>query len=161
MPAIRERIPNARLIIIGSGDGLPALRDLVDRLSLSEEVVRFAGFVSEEKKVEYLRRAWVAVNTSPKEGWGIVGMEAQACGTPVVVSDAPGLRESVIDGKTGFLFDFGDEQQLAERITILLKSRELREKMGVAAVEWANRFTWDRAAKETDIAIREEMDKNG
>ncbi|MCD6502225.1 glycosyltransferase family 4 protein [bacterium] len=161
MPAIRERILNARLIIIGSGDGLPALRDLVDRLSLSEEVVRFAGFVSEEKKVEYLRRAWVAVNTSPKEGWGIVGMEAQACGTPVVVSDAPGLRESVIDGKTGFLFDFGDEQQLAERITILLKSRELREKMGVAAVEWASGFTWDRAAKETDIAIREEMDKNG
>ncbi len=153
MRTIRESVPKARLVIIGSGDGLPALKKLTGRLSLSDEAVHFAGFVDEEVKIESLRKAWVAVNTSPKEGWGIVGMEAQACGTPVVVSDAPGLRESVIDGKTGFLFEFGNEEQLADRVIKLLKSRELREKMGVKAVEWAGKFTWDRAAEETDRAI--------
>jgi len=155
MPAIRERVEGARLVIIGSGDGLPALRKLADQLSLSENAVRFAGFVSEEEKVEYLRKAWVAVNTSPKEGWGIVGMEAQACGTPVVVSDAPGLRESVVEGETGFLFDFGDVEQLAEKLTTLLISSDLRRRMGEKAVEWAHNFTWERSAEETDLVLRD------
>ncbi|MCK5833634.1 glycosyltransferase family 4 protein [bacterium] len=154
MPAIKERIPNVKLIIIGSGDGLPALRKLVDLLSLSEGTVKFAGFVSEEEKVEYLRKAWVAVNTSPKEGWGIVGMEAQACGTPVVVSDAPGLRESVLEGETGFLFEFGNEASLTEKVTNLLQNHELRLNMGAKAVEWARKFTWDNAAEETDALIQ-------
>ncbi len=160
MHAIRERIPGTRLIIIGSGDGLPALRKLADTLSLSEEIVHFAGFVTEEEKVQYLRQAWVAVNTSPKEGWGIVGMEAQACGTPAVVSDAPGLRESIIDGKTGFLFPFGDECQLVEKVCTILKSDELRRKMGEAAAEWAAKFTWDKAAKDTHRVISEVLEKN-
>lgn len=158
MPAIRERVPGARLIIIGSGDGLPALRKLVDELSLSEETVHFAGFVSEEEKVRYLRSSWLAVNTSPKEGWGIVGMEAQACGIPVVVSDAPGLRESIIDGETGFLFPFGDVGALVEKVVLLLKSPELREKMGAKAVEWAHRFTWEKSASDTNKAISDLLD---
>lgn len=155
MHAIRQRVPGARLVIIGSGDGLPALRKLADTLSLSEEIVKFAGFVSEEEKVEYLRRAWVAVNTSPKEGWGIVGMEAQACGTPVVVSDAPGLRESVVDRETGYLFRFGDVAELADKVSRLLESEEKRRDMGKAAAEWASKFTWDKAAEDTDNLIRE------
>ncbi len=153
MHAIRERVPGARLVIIGSGDGLPALRKLADTLSLSDQIVKFAGFVSEEEKVEYLRRSWVAVNTSPKEGWGIVGMEAQACGTPVVVSDAPGLRESVIDGETGYLFDFGDVAGLADKVSHLLESPELRAEMGKKASVWASKFTWDKAADETHELI--------
>jgi len=152
MPAIRERIPDARLVIIGSGDGLPELRDLVDLLSLSG-VVEFTGFISEEEKKDYLRKAWVAVNTSPKEGWGIVGMEAQACGTPAVVSDAPGLRESIIDGKTGYLFPFGDEAALADKVSEILTSDNLREKMENEAVKWAQKFTWDEAAIQTDKFI--------
>lgn len=158
MPAIRERIPGARLVIIGSGDGLPKLRELADLLSLTEEIVHFAGFVSEEEKVRHLRRAWVAVNTSPKEGWGIVGMEAQACGTPAVVSDAPGLRESILDSETGYLFRFGDERQLTEKVTLLLKDSELRRKMGKAATEWARKFTWDKAAADTHNVISELLD---
>jgi len=154
-PEIRKRISGARLIIIGSGDGLPALKELARKLALSDEEVCFTGFVSINEKVDYLRRAWVAVNTSPKEGWGIVGMEAQACGTPVVVSDAPGLRESVIEGETGFLFDFGDEAMLAEKVCTLLSSKELRTQMAEAAVKWAERFTWERAAEETDRTIRD------
>jgi len=159
MHAIRERVPGTRLVIIGSGDGLPALRKLADELSLSDEIVHFAGFVSEEQKVEYLRRAWVAVNTSPKEGWGIVGMEAQACGTPVVVSDAPGLRESIIDKQTGFLFPFGDARSLADKVSILLESKELRDKMGAAAAEWAAKFTWDKAAEDTHEFITEVLNR--
>ncbi len=159
MHAIRQRISGARLVIIGSGDGLPALRKLTDTLSLSEGIVKFAGFVSEEEKVEYLRKAWVAVNTSPKEGWGIVGMEAQACGTPVVVSDAPGLRESVIDGETGYLFQFGDVVELADKVSQLLESPEKRAQMGSTAARWAEKFTWDKAAEDTDKLIREILEE--
>jgi glycosyltransferase involved in cell wall biosynthesis len=155
MHAIRERVPGARLVIIGSGDGIKPLRELADSLSLTGEAIHFAGFVTEEQKVKYLRESWIAVNTSPKEGWGIVGMEAQACGTPVMVSDAPGLRESIRDGETGFLFPFGDVSALTEKVTTLLTSPELRMKMGRSAAEWAHRFTWEKAAEDTDRAIED------
>ena len=55
-----------------------------------------------------LRRAWALVFASPKEGWGITNLEAAACGTPVVASNSPGIRESVRDGETGYLVPHGD-----------------------------------------------------
>jgi glycosyltransferase involved in cell wall biosynthesis len=155
MTSIRERVPGAKLVIIGSGDGIKPLRELADSLSLSGDAINFAGFVSEEQKVKLLRESWIAVNTSPKEGWGIVGMEAQACGTPVVVSDAPGLRESIRDGETGFLFPFGEVSALTEKVTTLLTSSDLRAKMGKSAAVWAHKFTWEKAAEDTDRAIED------
>jgi glycosyltransferase involved in cell wall biosynthesis len=85
-----------------SGDYRPALERLAASLDLGERV-RFLGRVSEEEKLRLLRRAWALVFASPKEGWGITNLEAASCGTPVVASNSPGIRESVSDGETGYL----------------------------------------------------------
>ena len=94
------------------------------------------------------------IYTSPKEGWGLSVVEANACGTPVVASDAPGLRESVKNGETGFLIPHGDVPALAQRIDQLLSDAKLYETFRQNGLAWAHTFTWERAAAET-IALLE------
>ena len=146
--------PRARLEIAGVGDHRPALERLVDSLALGERV-RFLGRVSEAEKLALLRRAWALVFASPKEGWGITNLEAAACATPVVASDAPGLRESVRDGETGFLVRHGDLGALAARLDQFAASPGLVAVMGAHARRFAESFTWERAAEQTAAHLGE------
>jgi glycosyltransferase involved in cell wall biosynthesis len=149
LAALREGGVAARLVIAGAGDHDGALRALTAELGLGD-VVEFRGFVSQDEKLELFRRAWVHILTSPKEGWGITNLEAAACGTPTVASDSPGLRDSVVDGETGFLVPHGRVDLLAARIRTLIEEAALRAELGANARAFAQRFTWDRAAEETE-----------
>lgn len=146
-----EGVPG-RLIVAGTGDFTEPLWRLRDALGLQDRV-EMPGFVSEEEKRRLFRRAWVHVLTSPKEGWGISNLEAAACGTPTVASDAPGLRDSVVDGETGFLVPHGDVAALAARLRLLIEDAPARERMGRAARAFARRFTWERAADRTEAHL--------
>jgi len=148
MPAVLRRIPGARLAVVGSGDTIDDLRRLAAELGLGDSVI-FTGFVSEEEKVDWMRRSHVIVNPSPKEGWGLTNIEANACGTPAVASDSDGLRDSVLDDETGLLFPFRDHEALAERLVRLLTDDELYARLTGRAIEWAATFTWERAARLT------------
>ena len=142
------KVPDATLEIAGSGDYRAALERLVKSLDLGERV-RFLGFVPEEQKVHLLRRAWASVLASPKEGWGISNLEAAACGTPVIAANSPGIRESVIDGETGFLVPQNDSHAMTACMRGVMESPDLVETLGRAARKFAETFTWDRAANET------------
>lgn len=148
LPEVLVKIPDARLVIVGSGDNLPELKWLTLKLGVGGSVV-FTGFVSMEEKVDWMRRSHVIVNPSPKEGWGLTNIEANACGTPAVASDADGLRDSVKDGETGLLFPYGDHKMLAEKVIRILKDEDLRERLTENAVSWAKTFTWDECARKT------------
>lgn len=143
----------ARLIIAGQGDAAPALRRLCAELDLGDRV-EFPGFVSREVKRQYFRRSWVHLLTSPKEGWGITNIEAAACGTPTIASDSPGLRDSVVDGVTGFLVPHGDVEALAGRIEEVLADPTLRERLGGQARSFAEGFSWEAAADRTEAHLR-------
>ena len=143
---------DAVLEIAGAGDYRPALETLARSLDLGARV-RFLGFVSETEKLALLRRSWAVVLASPKEGWGLTNVEAAACGTPVVASDSPGLRESVVNGTTGFLTPHGDIDALAAALARLVASPALVEALGRAAREFAETFTWDRAATQTEAHL--------
>lgn len=150
---LRASGTEVRLVVIGKGTDEARLRSLAARLEV-DELVRFAGYVSEEEKRDLLRRAWAHVYPSPKEGWGISNVEAAACGTPSLASDAPGLRESVIDGRTGFLVPVGGVEDWADRIARLCDDSELREHLAEGALAHAARFTWERTADETEDVLR-------
>ncbi|HET9011101.1 MAG TPA: glycosyltransferase family 4 protein, partial [Gemmatimonadaceae bacterium] len=141
--------PTATLEIAGAGDYRPALERLAASLDLGERV-RFLGRISETEKLDLLRRAWGLVFASPKEGWGITNLEAAACGTPVVASNSPGIRESVCDGETGYLVPHGDTRAMADAMGRLASDRALVESLGVQARRFAETFTWERAAEETE-----------
>jgi glycosyltransferase involved in cell wall biosynthesis len=140
--------PTAALEIAGTGDHRPALEQLTRDLGV-ESSVRFLGFIPETAKVTLLRRAWAAMLASPKEGWGISNMEAAASGTPVIASDSPGIRESVVAGETGFLTPHGDVPAMANAMRKLAQSPSLVEMLGAAGRSFAEKFSWDRSADHT------------
>ena len=150
MPRVREAVPEARLLMLGSGPDRPRLEAMVARLGV-REAVEFRGFVALAEKAALMREAWVLVQPSPKEGWGLTVVEAGASGTAVVAADSPGLRDSVRPGDTGLLVPFGDQARLGEALVQVLADRETRERLGRAGIEWASRFTWaDCASRSLD-----------
>lgn len=151
---VRAAVPDAQLLVVGKGNDRPRLERLVHASGLTQSI-RFAGFVDEHVKIDLLRRAWAVVYPSPREGWGISTIEAAACGTPVVASDADGLRDALNDGTTGFLVPHGDADSWAQRMIQLLTDAELRQRMCVASVQWSRRFDWNVAAEKM-LAVVEE-----
>ena len=100
-----------------------------------------------------LRRAWALVFASPKEGWGITNLEAAACGTPVVASNSPGIRESVRDGETGFLVPHGDVGAMAAAMGRIAGDRARSSRSSACRrARFAETFTWERAAERDGVA---------
>ena len=141
--------PTATLEIAGAGDYRAVLERQAASLDLGDRV-RFLGRIDEAAKLALLRRSWALVFASPKEGWGITNLEAAACGTPVVASSSPGIRESVRDGETGYLVPHGDAGAMAAAMSRLAADVELVERLGSQARRFAETFTWERAADETE-----------
>ena len=151
--ALRRDGVGVRLLIAGKGDQRPVLEAEARELGLADDAVRFLGFVSEAEKRELLARAWVHCLVSPKEGWGIANLEAAASGTPSVASDAPGLRDSVVHGRTGFLVPHGDVPALAARIRELVADPALRERLGAGGRSFAEEFSWRGTADRMKAAL--------
>lgn len=139
---IRDDIPDATLTVMGTGDHRPRLERLARRLDLP---VAFCGHVPEERKIQHLESATLALNPSVKEGWGLVGVEAMACGTPVVASDVPGHRDSVPEG-AGTLVPYGDPGTMAREAVRLVRDVKLYDDFRRRGLQWARRHTWDDVA---------------
>jgi len=142
---VRGDIPEIRCVIVGEGDDRLRLEAQAGGLGL-DECVTFTGYVSDARKVELLQEMWVMVTTSSKEGWGLTVLESNACGTPVIASNVPGLRDAIRDGETGVLYPYGDVADLASKILALLRDGSTRTRLGENAMVWAKTFDWDVAA---------------
>lgn len=152
MPQIIKHVPDARLIIVGTGDHLPALKERVKTMHLDWKV-EFKGFVSHEVKVKLLRQSHLSIYSSLKEGWGLTNIEANACGTPVLAARVPGLRDSVDEGKSGLLFEYGNVNEYAEMAIKILSDNEFRSKLEQGALKHAAKFSWDNTADQTEKLI--------
>jgi glycosyltransferase involved in cell wall biosynthesis len=115
LPALAREIPDIAYLICGDGGDRARLQAKADALGVRDRVV-FAGFVPEEEKVEYYRLAHAYVMPSRGEGFGIVFLEALACGVPVLASTADGGREAVLDGRMGVLVDPARREELCDSI---------------------------------------------
>jgi glycosyltransferase involved in cell wall biosynthesis len=142
---LKKEYPDIIYHIVGRGDNLEALKKMAADLKV-EENVKFWGFVDEETKVKILQESQIVLYNSVKEGWGLTAIEANACGTPVIASNSPGLREAVSDGKTGFLIEHGNLDQLETRIRQIFDSKEEQLRLQQGSLEWANSFNWDKTA---------------
>jgi glycosyltransferase involved in cell wall biosynthesis len=146
---LRDRGIDVHLRIGGKGDQLFELESLVASLDL-QSLVTFEGFVTGEAKLDLFRRSWVHILTSPKEGWGIANLEAAGCGTATIASDSPGLRDSVVDGRTGYLVEHGNVEALAERIAELVQSPETVMRLGQGALEFSRNYRWSGLAQDVE-----------
>lgn len=143
---------DATLVVAGDGDHREALEARAAELGLGHRIL-FPGWVEENEKWHLLREAWALGYTSPKEGWGIVSLEAQRVGTIAIVSDTPGLRDTVVDGETGRVVPHGDVTALAEAMLAAIRLPGERGRMEIAAMERAADFTWKAAAAATERVL--------
>lgn len=142
------------VIIVGGapGAGAAQVRSELDRLQRLQaelgidHLVTFMGAQNQDTLVYYYSAADVTVVPSHYESFGMVALEAMACGTPVIASKVGGLAFTVQDGQTGFLVPDRDPELLAAKIRSLLDDDDLRRRLGRQAEQWADRFGWPAIA---------------
>lgn len=149
-----HRHPDALLVVVGGPSGpmgephLDYLHLLANELDVADRV-RFVEPQPHELLSSYYRAADVCIVPSRSESFGLVALEAAACGTPVVVAAVGGLTTLVDDGRTGYLVDSTSQRApaaFAEAVARVLDDPVLAEQMGADAVSRARRYTWARAA---------------
>lgn len=150
---VKERLPKAELWLIGDG----YFRKNLD--ALSTDGVKFFGFVSMNDKMSLIKRAWLLVNPSVREGFGLNVVEANALGTPCVAYNVAGLRDSVLDGETGLLAPSSNIEVLAEKIIMALTDNALRMSLSKKALSYSQKFSWDTSAKEFTGVFKSLCDK--
>lgn len=143
---LKHEYQNLECVIAGDGPMRSKLEKIVKNTKL-EATVRFVGRVSESEKIALYQSAWVFVNPSLLEGWGITTIEANACGTPVVASDVPGLRDAVSDTHSGILVPYGRVDCFVVAIDTILKKNSLRARMSKEARAWGLQYDWNKSAK--------------
>lgn len=133
LPTVAEAVPELALRLTGvGGPDEGRIRALVDALGLTERCT-WLGNVSREALFEELSAATVSVVPSRAEGFGLVTIEAEAVGTPVVASDIPPSRVTLADGESGLLVPLDDEGAMAEALTRVLTDPELRARLSAGA----------------------------
>jgi glycosyltransferase involved in cell wall biosynthesis len=146
MPAVLARFHRAELHVVGDGAGLGELRRLAEVTGVAD-AVHFHGRVSDEDRDRLLRSAWITVGCSVGEGWGLSMVEAAAAGVPAVGLRVPGLRDSILDGRTGWLVgDVGDLDTAVVNALHQLADPAVTAGMEHECRAWAARFTWQATA---------------
>jgi phosphatidylinositol alpha-1,6-mannosyltransferase len=162
---VRRRVPDAALLIVGSGPDEERLHALAAEAPPGS--VFFAGQVSEAELPRHYAVGDVfamACRTRlagmEVEGWGNVFVEASACGKPIVVGDSGGARETVVDGETGLLVDGRDVAQVASAVADLLADPARAERMGRAGRARAERHhAWPDIAARLAAWLRQAVDE--
>ena len=158
MPMLRERIANLTYLIVGDGPERKELERLADSSGVREHVI-FAGRVPDEELLGYYAACDVFLMMSREgasrhggfvfEGFGIVFLEANALGKPVVGSRSGGIPDAIVDGETGFLVDPEDQSSLVETLVRLTEDPALAKRLGEQGQQRVKEFfTYDRMAEQ-------------
>jgi phosphatidylinositol alpha-1,6-mannosyltransferase len=150
MVYVKKAVPNAKMIIVGEGPERSKLQKHASDLGLCDSV----SFLQPRPVgAELYAASDVFVHPAVDEPWGLAPLEAMACGVPVVVSEAVGMSEVVVEGKTGYIVPAHDTVAYAKAVTFLLRNSELRKAMGARAASYVTK----RLAFERTLANVEKL----
>lgn len=155
---VLKKYPEARMVIAGEGESLSELKRLTEELKIVKSVF-FAGKVSDHQKAQIFSSAWLAFQLSQVEGWGITVIEANSYGTPVVASNVNGLKDSILDGKTGVLVPLKNVGATSDAMIDLIEDTEYRKNLAKNAIVWAQEFNWDDGAMVFSQILKEGKSK--
>ncbi|RTK95180.1 glycosyltransferase family 1 protein [Candidatus Saccharibacteria bacterium] len=145
----RDLQPKLTLVMAGSTNGTYAQKVLeYVKSSRHSEAIDIKGRVSEEQKISLLKKADLILVTSIKEGWGLIVTEANSQGTPGVVYDTDGLRDSVVADKTGLVVPSGDTSAMASAITRILTNTKSYQELRQTAFTHSAQFTYTQSYKD-------------
>jgi len=149
MKTVAEVIEGAELLVIGNVDYIAHYKKLAGESGIGNRI-KFTGFVPDEELPKYYNQSNVVVLPSYNraEGFGIVLVEAQACGRPVIGTTVGGIPSAIKDGETGMLVPPKNPQALAQAIIKLLTDKELAKKLGESGYKRAREeFSWEKSAE--------------
>jgi L-malate glycosyltransferase len=134
---------NTELIIVGNGPLREKLEKLCCELKISDRVI-FTGGVANNCIPDYLNKMDIFVMPSLIESFGVAILEAESCGIPIIASDVGGIPEVMREGQTGFLVKPGNSDIIAEKLSVLIRDKKLREKMGVEGRRFVEKnYNWN------------------
>lgn len=151
---VRNRGHVIDLNIIGEGPEKNRLVDLVDKLKLTEQII-FDAKLSRHDLVQKLKSADLFCLPSQEEGFGLVVIEAAACGVPYLVSDIPVLREITFQGLGGQFFKPGDVKNLSQKILEICNDKNLRHKLSQQTKQLVANYSWQKIANQFNEVYRE------
>ncbi len=151
---LRKDFPKIQLYITGRMEGryYKYLKALVWELKL-ERNVQFVGFLSELVKQELIKQSWINISASIKEGWGLVVTEASALGTPSVVYNVPGYRDSVKHHETGLLTIKNTPAYMAKAVKRMLLDKKLYTKLQKSALEESRKYTFEKSSDVFEVVL--------
>lgn len=157
MRAVALLPPSVLLLVVGGEEdhaGRRSLRDLARSLGV-EERVRFQPAVPHPTLPLWYNAADICIIPSLYETFGMVALEAMACGLPVVATKVGGLQETIVDGVSGVLFWPPRADVLAHRLTELLADEQLRRRLGQEARRRAQAYAWEKVATQVEALYRQ------
>jgi hypothetical protein len=159
LPDVVEAHPGTVVHVVGDGECRADLMDRSRRLGL-ESNLRFHGRLTDAERDRLVGRAWLAVNPSAGEGWGLSVIEAAAFGVPTVAFQVPGLEDSVRPGETGWLVESGQALgQITRHALTVLSERTEAERWASRCHVWASAFTWSYTAERLFDVLTSEAER--
>lgn len=146
---ILEKDPKAMLWVVGGGD-LAYLKYLQTKVKHLGTSVHFFGKVSDNEKLALMGKAHILLHASVKEGWGLVVLEAASQGTPSVVYNVAGLKDSVKDQQTGIVLKENSPYEMAKQTLQLYEDKKLYKKYQENGLAWVKSLTWKQVTKESE-----------
>ncbi len=143
---VTKAYPNLKLLIIGDGPEVDKLKNLSSKLNL-ENNINFLGSQKNQDLPAYYNLADIFIGPSLQEGFGIVFLEALACGTPVIASEVGGIKDIIKPDKNGLLIKPADWKGLAQKIIELLSHEEKLIKLGQMGQKFAQQYDWENNIK--------------
>lgn len=152
----KKRIPDLRLKLAGASGGSygESVLKMIEKSSYKEDI-EYLGRVSQEQKIELMRKCHYIAVTSVKEGWGLIVTEANSQGMPAVGYDVDGLRDSIRNNETGFLSINNTPQSLAIAIETLLVDKDRYESIRRTAWEWSKEITFEKSYRDFMAVVQE------
>lgn len=156
LPRIRQSIPQAKYVMVGTGEELAALTTMAQDLGVQDSVV-FAGSVPDQELAAYYAACDVFIMPNRQiggdiEGFGIVYLEAGAAGKPVIGGKSGGTDDAIVDGVTGIRVDGNSGVEIANAVIDLLSTPDKAKTMGARGRQRVeNGFTWDAVAQRTRV----------
>lgn len=154
---VKKKLKNVKLWIIGKEEKPGMINMFLKGMKPLEikKSIKYFDFVSEQKKFELLKKSWLLIHPSKKEGWGLNVIEAATQRTPTVGYNVEGLRDSVKNGITGILVRASNPSLLAEAAIEIITNKKKYSQLSQNAIKWSKNFNWTVSTKQSWQVIRQ------